>query len=188
MKRNPAEPGTEWHRGPYSGAQKQPWTGGRERGCSRLLLAALLGLLRSQALRKDEKEKGKLVGREEVQEMGPGENSSSVPQQERSLYRRGRWTGNWDSPCGKRRVFQEGEWSLAGVVERQQGQGLEGSYWLGDKERVGEISAQQWRREEEARLSRLKKWISCEDKDKEIVGVPDLRTFVVKTRQVVTEE
>lgn len=65
---------------------------GQEGGCSRLLLAALLGLLRSQAqaLRKDEKEKGKLVGREEVHEMDPGENSSSVPHQERSIYQRGR--------------------------------------------------------------------------------------------------
>lgn len=156
MRRNIAEP---W--GLYSGAQKQPWTGVGEEGCSRLLLVALLGLLRSLALRKDGKEKGKLVGREEVQEMDPGGNSSSVPHQERSLYQRGRWTGNWDWSHGKWQGFQEGEWSLAGVAGRQQSQGMGGSYWLGDKESWWDQPSRGGGGE--ARLSGLKKWISCED-------------------------
>lgn len=86
MRRNTDEPGTG---DCIQGLRSSPGPG-FGRGCSRLLLAALLGLLRPQALRKDGKEKGKLVRREEVHEMDSGENSSSVPHQERSLYQRGR--------------------------------------------------------------------------------------------------
>lgn len=78
----------QWHRGLYLGAQKQPRTGRVGEEVSQIAPDGPPRSPRSRALRKAEKENNKCVGREEVQEVGPGGHSSSVSYQERGLHQK----------------------------------------------------------------------------------------------------